>query len=230
VQHDRRLARASFAVLAAAMALGVGLARDGSTDADQSRVRRDLLQIARQGDRSTYRADYNTTRQRAGTGGLSGAVRVWVRARPALDAEVSGGQLTVSTAEGAWICTSVEQAPTCLQQSATSALQSAAVPYALAIASKRYDVLRAAGQEIAGERAQCFTLRLRAHFEVIRGLGTRLDACFASDGVPLSTRLEHDGVVDVRRARAVTRGLRANDLQTLASTYTDGSVPALARR
>ncbi len=224
------MARVSFAVAAVAIAAVVAFAGGDSNTIDGPRVARDLLVIAKRGDLDTYRADYTTTRRRGTSLTLRAEVRVWVRAQPALDAELAGGQLTVSTASGAWICTQVSGKPTCLQQSATSALLSGATPYAVALASGRYTVTRDADRRIAGETARCFSVRLRSTAIELQGLGTRLDACFAADGVPLWTRLEHDGVDDVREARQVTRAVPPADLAAVARAYTDGSVPALARR
>lgn len=75
-----------------------------------------------------------------------------------------------------------------------------------------------AGTRIAGEMAQCFTLKLTDRKKpAIFALET--EYCYARDGAPLRTTTTRAGSVDVQLPRSITRKVTTNDFNALINQY-----------
>jgi hypothetical protein len=74
------------------------------------------------------------------------------------------------------------------------------------------------GTRIAGETAQCFTLKL-TDLKRLAVFSLSTEYCYARDGVPLRTTTTRAGSVDVQLPTKITRKVTINDFNALINQY-----------
>jgi len=117
-----------------------------------------------------------------------------------------------------YVCAAIDTKRSCLSQPPVSSPSVARV-MATAIGSGTYDIVRAAGETIAGERAACFHVTLRRGARVVARLGEQTLVCLASDGLVLRTRVRSALGVDEQLATRVQRRVDEATVQALLAGF-----------
>ncbi len=224
---DRRIAAAACSLAGVALLCTAGVAhgpvpppRIGENDAGAAR---ELVALARAGERASWSAAYDFVRTLASGRTMRQAMR---EARnDTLHVLLSGSSMTIESRNRAYDCTLVRNRSGCTA-SATGAVLPESEVLRVAVAAGAYGVTRGASETIAGERARCFRVLATGHGG-LPDIGVETDLCLAADGVPLRERVVRaTGDVDQRIARSVSRRVTTASIEALARSFD----PETARR
>ena len=188
----RRLDRsiAAIAALVAGIVLAASAARAGAPvpalAANDPRAAAELVALMARGEHVSYVAEYAFTRHEPS--GATLPATTYYAQGPRSSLTRSAGTLTIDTASTSYNCQLVGAQASCFTSPAQHALPDSQV-LAVAIKAAPYDVVQTHGASIAGEHAECFTVRAHDLRRQLPDFGRELDLCLAADGVPLRRRV-----------------------------------------
>jgi hypothetical protein len=143
-----------------------------------------LYELMQRGERATYIVDYAFTR---GDGGFR-STETEARAR-GVRLSRSGTTLLIQRNGIAYDCELAEERSGCQRLGPVGRSLPDSVVMRVANLAGAYNIIRTGDRTIAGEQAECFRMTATGASHVLQDVGNEEDACYASDGIPLRTRL-----------------------------------------
>ena len=187
---------------------------------DAHRAARELVALTRGGEHATYVGRYVETLVRADGGRLPSTT--YVARRKQVLATRSGTSLHVYLPDRSYACELAGTTPSCFDQPPAGLPESEVLR--VAVASGAYDVARAEGAQIAGEEAECFTMKAHGVNKRLPQFGAETDVCLASDGVPLRKRVYSDRL-DALEAQHVDRRFDDGTLAPVLGGFEQAAPP-----
>jgi len=178
------------------------------------------IALTRAGEHATYVGRYVETLVRADGGRLPSTT--YVARRKQVLATRSGTSLHVYLPDRSYACELAGTTPSCFDQPPAGLPESEVLR--VAVASGAYDVARAEGAQIAGEEAECFTMKAHGVNKRLPQFGAETDVCLASDGVPLRKRVYSDRL-DALEAQHVDRRFDDGTLAPVLGGFEQAAPP-----
>lgn len=176
----------------------------------------ELVARIRAGDTVSYVAAYSFTRTRADGAKLPPVTTYEARGR-GVAVHRAGTSLIVDRPNNRVECELVDTGPTCYRRPAGKDLSDADI-VRIAVDAGAYGVRSTGHTTVAGERADCFTVRpIDDHW--LDGLGRTTEECLAGDGVPLRTVRTGIANVDEQTATQVVRQFDAATLRDAVAGF-----------
>jgi hypothetical protein len=170
-----------------------------------------LVQRLRAGEHADQLIQYDFTRG----GAVQSAVTEGHRGR--LSLTLAGDTLTLRSSDRVLVCERVSPTAACFRRPVDASLPTSEV-IAVAVALGAYDVASGRVVNIAGERADCFDLRVnKGH--ALPGLGKQTEVCLAKDGLLLSTDVRTGAGRESRTAQVVQRRITDAELAKLLAGF-----------
>jgi hypothetical protein len=141
-----------------------------------------LYKLMQRGEHATYIVDYAFTR-----GGFR-STETDARTR-GVHLSRSGTTLLIQRNGIAYDCELAEEQSGCQRLGPVGQSLPDSEVMRVANLAGAYNIVRTSDRTIAGERAECFRITATASNHVLEDVGGEEDACYASDGIPLRTRL-----------------------------------------
>ena len=172
-----------------------------------------LLDLLKSGKATTYKVTYTWT---ITTGGqTTTAQQTWYAKAPNTRFDYSLGQgasfSVFSLPDGTFVCTAVGGSAFCQKSSGQAAFgQNPTADLALQLQDKpdQFNASFAGAQTIAGQQAQCYTVRSLAG----AGFGD-VTSCYSSNGVPLKTTISAQGSTMTMEATAFSTAVSDADFK-----------------